>query len=526
MKSAFVHMARALERFTPFGLLRRIDRPGEYRAARIVLWWTAVTVVVIWTIAVAALLESRKWAIADERQVIERMSHVVEEQMRNELTKVKLFLDIVESRYLQHFGMDPKRDFELGQYVEQLRRNSNNQIDVRLVSLDGNAYAAGAPDAPPLANIADRDYILAQENPATRGLFIGQPNLSRITGHWTLPLSVPLVGAPGGIGTIAVAIDVLDLETLYETGRPKPNGTIALLSSDGKILVRAPVDRKLVGRSVANEELWRDHLSANREGVVRVKKSPVDQTEKLIAYVALHDFPLVVLVITPLDDVLAQWRRFLGTVLKIGTLLSAMILFLAHHLILRIAELSSTRNELEMLALTDSLTNLFNRRHFWERSQVEIARLSRYSHPLSLLALDIDHFKAVNDRYGHAAGDEALRSFAKILRASLRQADTPARLGGEEFAVLLPETSLANAQLLAERIRQSVETTPVTVGGATFPLTVSIGVVGTRLPKTSLETLLEQADLALYQAKKSGRNRTVVAPEIVPEAAHGHDHAQ
>ena len=157
-------------------------------------------------------------------------------------------------------------------------------------------------------------------------------------------------------------------------------------------------------------------------------------------------------------------------------------------------------------ALTDELTGLVNRRRFVEALEDEIARAGRLDVPLSVLFADLDDFKRINDRFGHPAGDEALRAFAELLRGELRGIDTAARMGGEEFAVLLPGTELDGALAVAERIRVRVEGQALmreTVGGA--GLTTSIGVVQYRSGTTT--ELLRRADDALYQAKEQGKNR-------------------
>jgi diguanylate cyclase (GGDEF)-like protein len=162
-------------------------------------------------------------------------------------------------------------------------------------------------------------------------------------------------------------------------------------------------------------------------------------------------------------------------------------------------------------ALTDELTGLVNRRRFVETLEVEIMRASRLDVPLSLLFADLDDFKRINDRLGHFAGDEALRTFAKLLRAELRAIDTAGRLGGEEFAVLLPGTELEDALVVADRIRRRLPEQAAMqklLGGSA--LTTSIGVVQYR--SGTPEDLLALADAALYRAKGQGKNR--VAAEV------------
>lgn len=171
--------------------------------------------------------------------------------------------------------------------------------------------------------------------------------------------------------------------------------------------------------------------------------------------------------------------------------------------------------ELEHQAWTDPLTQIPNRNHFLEMAQSEFARCRRYGHPLSLWMLDIDHFKTVNDTYGHHAGDVALQSVAATSREALRDWDILGRMGGEEFAVLLPETEAVQSQAVAERLRQTVATAPVPIeNGATTHLTVSIGIATAGDEDIDLETLLGRADRALYEAKRTGRDKVCLAEDV------------
>lgn len=176
-------------------------------------------------------------------------------------------------------------------------------------------------------------------------------------------------------------------------------------------------------------------------------------------------------------------------------------------------ELSEREKEVfENLASTDPLTGAINRRKFDELALRELRRVVRYHHPLTCLMLDIDHFKQINDRYGHAAGDEVLKQFYKTMVEVVRSVDIVARIGGEEFVVLLPETAHEPAVQLAERIRLAVEALQLKLeSGEVITLTVSIGVSSWREPMSGVATLLERADGALYRAKGEGRNRVMSA---------------
>lgn len=171
---------------------------------------------------------------------------------------------------------------------------------------------------------------------------------------------------------------------------------------------------------------------------------------------------------------------------------------------------------------TDELTGVANRRAFLERADDEISRALRYGHTLSLLMIDIDHFKQVNDTHGHAAGDAALVRMVEACLPGLREHDLLARLGGEEFVILLPHTDATRALLVAERLRMAVEGAAVDTAAGIFHITISLGSAtlhhggGLSAPADSLSSLLERADSALYRAKSGGRNRVVSA--VLPAA--------
>ena len=161
-------------------------------------------------------------------------------------------------------------------------------------------------------------------------------------------------------------------------------------------------------------------------------------------------------------------------------------------------------------AIKDHLTKLYNRFYFEEEGNRELERARRYGYPLSLIMLDLDNFKQINDRYGHQKGDEVLIKFADVIRKNIRRTDMPVRYGGEEFLILLPHTNLEEAAKVAERIRESFSKVVFREGSEAFRLTVSAGVASCEPEDCALENLLHKADKALYQAKREGKNRTVV----------------
>ena len=166
---------------------------------------------------------------------------------------------------------------------------------------------------------------------------------------------------------------------------------------------------------------------------------------------------------------------------------------------------------LSEVSTRDTLTGLYNRWFVLEKIDSEINRSLRHGSPMSLLMLDVDHFKRINDTWGHPAGDEVLKAIGKLLRESCRVYDIPGRYGGEEFCILLPETQPGNTTVVAERIRRRLESTQLTCGDDSIVVTVSIGIAGMDAPEggeiLSPAALIDRADRALYSAKHRGRNR-------------------
>ncbi|OGP69626.1 MAG: hypothetical protein A2Y80_10040 [Deltaproteobacteria bacterium RBG_13_58_19] len=162
--------------------------------------------------------------------------------------------------------------------------------------------------------------------------------------------------------------------------------------------------------------------------------------------------------------------------------------------------------EVKSLAIRDGLTGLYNHRHFWEILPHEVEQSRRYQQPLSLLFIDIDNFKKVNDTYGHHQGDVVLKTMAHYLQEAVRHADLLCRYGGEEFVALLPQTPREQARLLAERLRAGIARMPIPLADDKILITVSIGVAGLE-PEMDGEALVQAADAALYRAKQTGKNR-------------------
>ena len=192
--------------------------------------------------------------------------------------------------------------------------------------------------------------------------------------------------------------------------------------------------------------------------------------------------------------------------------------------VLKERELTNERilmmEKLQKLAITDGLTRLYNSRSFYSQLELEVDRFNRYQHPLTLLLLDIDHFKDYNDKYGHLEGDKVLVRFSQIIKSCLRTNDSAYRYGGEEFTVILPETAGEEARTVAQRIRAALEAEPFSPeDGEEVTVTISIGLTEYH-PKEELSSFIQRADQAMYRSKRSGRNKvSMLYAEASPETA-------
>ncbi len=202
-----------------------------------------------------------------------------------------------------------------------------------------------------------------------------------------------------------------------------------------------------------------------------------------------------------------NWALFLGSQFGLHQGLAALLYNQGRHLEISFDRLHSKTEQFSQLAHTDPLTNLANRRFLIEQLQCEFARAKRYRRPLSLLYMDLDGFKSINDRFGHILGDEMLRSAALSMRAVLRSTDLLARIGGDEFAVLLPETSIKDALGVAQKLRRALEASATSLGENIPALTFSAGVSQLRFEDESVDDLLARADRVQYLAKSEGQGQ-------------------
>lgn len=283
-------------------------------------------------------------------------------------------------------------------------------------------------------------------------------------------------------------------------------------------------DHYLLRHARDGEEAWQLLLNDPRiELVITDVQMPRVTGQQLLKRIRLAEDPrirnLPVIVMTTAEDNAEKHLAFLNGAndflnKPIDPLELQARINVHQRLARTIRELEENRQALAEQATTDALTRLKNRRYFYEQAEQNLGTCRRYNKDMSVLLLDIDHFKKVNDTFGHHAGDRVLVGVADLLTHMVRNIDSVARFGGEEFAVLVPETNKLGAAVLGERIRAAIERTPIEADGHSISVTVSIGIVTLAAEKVdSIDQLLSIADRRLYLAKNGGRNRICVADD-------------
>ena len=290
--------------------------------------------------------------------------------------------------------------------------------------------------------------------------------------------------------------------------------------TSARLVTNALRDRYRVLHAHDGAEAW-DVLARNDriDLIITDIQMPNMNGHELLSKIRASDSPetraLPVIVMTTADDTADRDRAFASGandfIYKPVDVVELQARVAVHQkLATTIRELEASRRRLTEQAMTDPLTKLRNRRAFTEVSSHHSMLAKRHGSELSVVALDIDHFKQVNDTHGHSGGDEALKAVARTIAETIRGSDIPARVGGEEFMILLPNTGRVGAGIIAERVRSAIERTPVRIGDVDVPLTLSGGVASFGQDGEDFERLIDIADKRLYLAKQKGRNRIVL----------------
>jgi len=395
---------------------------------------------------------------------------------------------------------------------------------------DGNWIANSRQTWPANLNNAEREYFQFHRTHTDRRAHIGAPIQSRTNGRWLVPVSRRIEHPNGGFAGVALATIRIDFFLqFYDSLDIGKDGAAGLVLENGTMITRRPFVAGVVGRDMRESDLFRAYTAHAPIGTTYIK-SAQDGVLRLNSFQRLTHYPLFATASLSKDEILANWWRqtlwHSAGVLLLLLLVAGVGWRLIRQLKLQVQtedELRRARDALETLnttlhalAMEDGLTGLANRRKFDVTLEVECGRAFRNASTLALIMLDVDCFKQYNDIYGHAAGDECLQTIARTIRevATRRAGDLAARYGGEELAVLLPDTDVQGAVALAEQIRRAVS--DLNIEHAGLPggfVTLSAG-VDARQPadqEGQTKALIQAADTALYRAKALGRNRVCAA---------------
>lgn len=471
--------------------------------------------------AAISLYEMRVDAFERAREAASNMTEVIEYDVTRNLDLYSAALETVAQRLA-----DP----EVATLSDHVRRmalfggmiRAEDLGSILVSDRQGQAILDSRAEPPRPLHFGDRDYFLVHARGQAKGLYVSKPFQVRTGFGPAIALSLGLKDAGGQFaGVVVGGLRLSYFDRLFARMSLGTHGTVALLYADGSVVARRPaipLDSPAATRSVQA-----DMLARNPQGIY-LGRSVRDGVERLYVYRRIGAYPLFVAVGAATGDIYASWKArawaigVLGVLFNLATLATACLF--ARQLEGRLAE---QRRHAE-LAATDGLTGLANRRALDERLAQETRRAARGQHSIAVLMVDVDHFKAYNDHYGHLRGDSALRAVAECVRANVRRpGDLAARYGGEEFCVVLPDIDLASAGVVAENIRRAIQA--LALPHARSPagmLTVSIGgAAGTPRPgdDTYMEALAAEADAQLYRAKALGRNRCMPQPATAEAGA-------
>ena len=482
------------------------------RAIRNVAGLTAVFLASLWGFFGYWAVSSRQDVMSATENGLLQMTHAVEQYAGNVVKMAEIIQAAAEHWLAENRTVDPLTDQGFASLIEDFRKRTGELIDIRLIASNGDLYALPGIANQPLDNVADREYFQAAMRAPPGKQHIGVPVVSRVTGQWRLPITTQMIQRNRGFAVMNASVNLSEMIDTFELERRKPRGSISLWRDDGVLLARAPHDDETIGKPLAKPgSLHLEMITRNSEGFFLWEDTPVDGAKRFVSYRRIGDLPIVILVTANLDDTLEPWRRQV-------IMVSIALVFVTVWGALFSGQLVDALRRLARLATVDALTALSNRRHLMESGTHELARMRRYGSPMALMILDVDDFKRINDTWGHPTGDRVLQALAQVMNDAVRDQDTVGRLGGEEFAVILPETDQAGAAIIAERIRAAVQDSAMatTDDGTPVRITVSIGVTTLASENDSFEAALVRADNALYRAKEGGRNQVMVDQISVP----------
>jgi diguanylate cyclase (GGDEF)-like protein len=277
-----------------------------------------------------------------------------------------------------------------------------------------------------------------------------------------------------------------------------PVTTLTITSPSGHIYARIPDPKNITGQ---------ESLGYSLEEMMGNKSEDEFTTTKRLA-----NYPFIVTIESSKESALAPWKKTVINIASLGLFVSAVLLFMTFRTGAYQRRQQETKEKLHLETITDPLTGLFNRRHVLKQAKIETKKASRNNTSLTIIILDLDQFKKVNDNYGHHRGDEALMATAEVIKSCCRETDILSRIGGEEFLMVLPDTDMQGALINAEKIRCNLEQMEFQDPSGVFHLTASLGVTEWAPGEIDISEAIQRTDSALYKVKNNGRNKVQAEP--------------
>ncbi len=471
-----------------------------YQIRKVVFQISIAGLLLYWSAGISLIKVEYDHIIVSERENLRLICRTTAGIAARELDEIKLYLQELAAWLHYNDDADLRNNPELASLVSNFVKHKNGTINIKIVTNDGGMYYLPLTSREPLSDVSDREYFRAQQRLEAKGFFVASPVKSRVNGSWILPVSLPLEENRQGYSVLYAAVNLHLLDDLFTTIiSGSQSAKITVIRDDGIILAKVPFDEIVLGSNIPDELF--DLFNRKESGSAVIRDRFLRKGRRVLMYESVPGYPLKITVDMDYTVILSKWLFRSISRIIVHILSTALIIYLIKRFLNLLHELEGTQLQLEKLARYDGLTGLMNRKFFFERFNEEIERSSRYKSKMVLLAIDIDHFKKINDTYGHPEGDRVLSALGRIFKENIRSTDFAGRVGGEEFAIILSETSIKDGKYTAERIRNAAHS--IELPG--WVLTISIGMAGIQENDTA-ETIYSRADSALYSAKDGGRD--------------------